>query len=114
MSLPGWPTTRYQSTNAIRLDQYSKRCNGYEPSAHRGGGVRIVGSLGDVGSHWCGRARRGVWRGVLGGRWIVAASTWVCVLAESPPGGAGRDGRGLGWEVTDGSDVRAGRRDRCR
>src|SRR5687768_14866751 len=30
------------------------------------------GSAGDVDTHWCGRARLGVWRGGLGCRWIVA------------------------------------------
>src|SRR5688572_9699036 len=33
-----------------------------------------------------GEPDRGVWRGVLGCRWIVATSTWVCVLAEGSPG----------------------------
>src|SRR5829696_8730247 len=33
-----------------------------------------------------GESDGGVWRGVLGCRWIVATSTWVCVLAEGPPG----------------------------
>ena len=43
------------------------------------------GSAGDVDTHWCGRARWGVWRGGLGCRWIVATSTRVCVLVEVPP-----------------------------
>src|SRR4029453_14478747 len=34
--------------------------------------MRIWGSAGDVDTHWCGRARLGVWRGGLGCRWIVA------------------------------------------
>src|SRR5512133_504998 len=33
-----------------------------------------------------GEPGRGVWRGVFGCGWIVATSTWVCVLAEGPPG----------------------------
>ena len=33
------------------------------------------GSAGDVDTHWCGRARCGVWRGGLGCHWIVATSS---------------------------------------
>ena len=47
-----------------------------------------VGPLGDAVSLWCRRARRRVRCGDLGCVEVVAASTWVCFLAESPPGDA--------------------------
>src|SRR3954469_25267819 len=47
--------------------------------------MRMRLSSGDVVCHWCGRARSGVWRGVLGCPLIAAVSAWVCVLAEGPP-----------------------------
>jgi len=81
---------------------------GYVPTMQRGVigcALRVAaladengGSAGDVDTHWCGRAREVMARG-LGCRWIVATSTRVCVLARTfkTVSGSLRVMRGAGW-----------------
>src|SRR5215203_5454829 len=63
------------------------------------------GSAGDVDTHWCGRARLGVWRGGLGCRWIVAREHAGLCPGRGPSGWTRlgesrlRRGKGDGMEV---------------
>ncbi len=87
----------------------SARLGGHAASGVRSGGalgvigcdLRVAaladenwGSAGDVDTHWCGRARLGVWRGGLGCRWIVAREHAGLCPGRGPsgptPSGEGR------------------------